>query len=102
MRNFTIISIFSINKTVKKEKSIPAVDTKWNTCDDYQSSPIENEEWLAFIRASMQEVLNGEIESIKQQNLVSKRFNNTTIKYINKRAFSQKCATQTYLLITIV
>lgn len=38
--------------------------------DEYQSPPIENEEWLAFLNRYMQEILDGEIESLKQQNLV--------------------------------
>lgn len=43
----------------------------WDSCDEYQSPPIENEEWLAFLYRSMQEILDGEIDSLKQQNLVS-------------------------------
>lgn len=39
--------------------------------DEYHSPPIENEEWLAFLHRYMQEILDGEIESLKQQNLVS-------------------------------
>lgn len=42
--------------------------------DEYQSPPIENEEWLAFLNRYMQEILDGEIESLKQQNLVTKFF----------------------------
>lgn len=43
----------------------------WDSCiDEYQSPPIENEEWLAFLHRYMQEILDGEIESLKQQNLV--------------------------------
>lgn len=42
----------------------------WDSCDEYQSPPIENEEWLAFLNRYMQEILDGEIESLKQQNLV--------------------------------
>lgn len=41
--------------------------------EDYegdQSPPIENEEWIAFIHMSMKEILNGETESLKNQNLV--------------------------------
>lgn len=49
---------------------MPQMETEWNACDNYQSLPIENEEWLAFLRASMQEILDGEIESLKQHNLV--------------------------------
>lgn len=45
-------------------------DTKQDTYEDDQSPPIENEEWLAFIHMSMQELLNGETESLKHQNLV--------------------------------
>lgn len=32
--------------------------------------PIENEEWLAFIHKTMREVLDGDLDSLKQQNLV--------------------------------
>lgn len=51
----------------EKEKPIPIVETNVSVSD----SPIENEEWLAFIRCSMHEVLSGQIDSLKQQNLVS-------------------------------
>lgn len=51
----------------EKEKPIPIVETNVSVSD----SPIENEEWLAFIRSSMREVLSGQIDSLKQQNLVS-------------------------------
>lgn len=50
----------------EKEKPIPIVETNVSVSD----SPIENEEWLAFIRCSMHEVLSGQIDSLKQQNLV--------------------------------
>ncbi|KAL0108045.1 hypothetical protein PUN28_014954 [Cardiocondyla obscurior] len=33
--------------------------------------PIENEEWIAFLQRSMEEVMEGEIESLLQQNCVS-------------------------------
>ncbi|XP_026475229.1 serine/threonine-protein kinase fused-like [Ctenocephalides felis] len=33
--------------------------------------PIENEEWLAFIHKTMREVLDGDLDSLKQQNLLS-------------------------------
>lgn len=42
----------------------------WDSCDEYHNPPIENEEWLAFLYRSMQELLDGEIGSLKQQNLV--------------------------------
>lgn len=45
-------------------------ENKPDTYEDDQSPPIENEEWLAFIQMSMQELLNGETESLKHQNLV--------------------------------
>lgn len=43
---------------------------KQDTYEDDQSPAIENDEWLAFIHMSMQEVLNGEFDSLKHQNLV--------------------------------
>lgn len=46
-------------------------NSKSDKYEDSQSPPIENEEWLAFIQMSMQELLRGETESLKQQNLVS-------------------------------
>lgn len=33
--------------------------------------PIENEEWIAFLQRSMEEVMDGEIDSLLQQNCVS-------------------------------
>ncbi|KNC32026.1 Serine/threonine-protein kinase fused [Lucilia cuprina] len=53
------------------ENSPPCLLPGWDSCDESQSPPIENEEWLAFLHRSMQEVLDGELESLKQQNLVS-------------------------------
>ncbi|XP_055710475.1 serine/threonine-protein kinase fused [Phlebotomus papatasi] len=53
------------------ENHLPELSPGWDSCDDTQSSPIENEEWLAFIHRSMQEILDGELDSLKQQNLVS-------------------------------
>lgn len=44
-------------------------DSKMDTYED-QCSPIENEEWLAFIHMTMQEVLNKEIDTLKHHNLV--------------------------------
>lgn len=51
----------------EKDKLIPIVETNVSVSD----SPIENEEWLAFIRSSMQEVLSGQVDSLKQPTLVS-------------------------------
>lgn len=49
----------------------PDVLPGWDSCDEPPSLSIENDEWLAFIHRSMQEVLDGELDSLKQQNLVS-------------------------------
>lgn len=43
----------------------------WDSCDESQSPPIENDEWLAFLNRSVQEILDGELDSLKQHNLVS-------------------------------
>lgn len=69
-----------------KDKSPPSMLPGWDSCDEYQSPPIENEEWLAFLYRSMQEILDGEIDSLKQQNLVSFYIdsqNNTIVTTIN-------------------
>lgn len=56
----------------------------WDSCDEYHNPPIENEEWLAFLYRSMQEVLDGEIGSLKQQNLVSFfRIENLLLSYFS-------------------
>lgn len=52
-------------------KSPPCLLPGWDSCDESQSPPIENDEWLAFLHRSMQEILDGELDSLKQQNLVS-------------------------------
>lgn len=33
--------------------------------------PMDNDEWMAFLQRSMQEVLDGELDSLRQQNIVS-------------------------------
>lgn len=33
-------------------------------------SPIENDEWLAFLHKTMAEVIDGEIDSLKEKNIV--------------------------------
>ena len=55
----------------------------WDSCDEYHHPPIENEEWLAFLHRSMHEVLDGELDSLKQQNLVNINF----LTYIVIRIF---------------
>lgn len=62
-------------------------DDKQDTYEDDQGPPIENEpivneEWLAFLHMSMQEVLNGETDSLKHQNLV--RTHNIPFFFLNK------------------
>ncbi|XP_053679101.1 serine/threonine-protein kinase fused [Anopheles nili] len=52
------------------DKITPNLLPGWDSCDESQNPPIENEEWLAFLQRSMQEVLDGELESLKQQNFV--------------------------------
>uniref|UniRef100_A0A182IW08 non-specific serine/threonine protein kinase n=1 Tax=Anopheles atroparvus TaxID=41427 RepID=A0A182IW08_ANOAO len=52
------------------EKPTPSLLPGWDSCDASQNPPIENEEWLAFLQRSMQEVLDGELDSLKQQNFV--------------------------------
>lgn len=38
---------------------------------DDDCNPIEQEEWLAFMRSNMNEVMEGDVESLMQQNIVS-------------------------------
>ncbi|XP_059618657.1 serine/threonine-protein kinase fused [Phlebotomus argentipes] len=53
------------------ENRLPELSPGWDSCDDTQSSPIENDEWLAFIHRSMQEILDGEVDSLMQHNLIN-------------------------------
>ncbi|XP_055632962.1 serine/threonine-protein kinase fused [Toxorhynchites rutilus septentrionalis] len=55
----------------KLEKITPTLLPGWDSCDESQNPPIENEEWLVFLQKSMQEILDGELDSLKQQNFVS-------------------------------
>lgn len=59
--------------------------TKTETYEDSQSPHIENEEWLAFIQMSMQELLNGEFDTLKHQNLVSNKFDATSKRKKKKK-----------------
>ncbi|XP_058448995.1 serine/threonine-protein kinase fused [Malaya genurostris] len=56
---------------IKTEKITPTLLPGWDSCDESQNPPIENEEWLVFLQKSMQEILDGELDSLKQQNFVS-------------------------------
>lgn len=55
----------------QNENTPPCLLPGWDSCDESQSPVIENEEWVAFLHRSIQEVLDGELDSLKQQNLVS-------------------------------
>lgn len=74
--NFHFLSFHSGGAESIAEKSMSGnSDDKQDTYEDDQGPPIENEpivneEWLAFLHMSMQEVLNGETDSLKHQNLV--------------------------------
>ncbi|XP_049533950.1 serine/threonine-protein kinase fused [Anopheles darlingi] len=52
------------------DKSTPCLLPGWDSCDDSQNPPIENEEWLVFLQRSMQEILDGELDSLRQRNFV--------------------------------
>uniref|UniRef100_A0A182VPZ8 non-specific serine/threonine protein kinase n=1 Tax=Anopheles minimus TaxID=112268 RepID=A0A182VPZ8_9DIPT len=71
---FRMSSPSTISKEHQKEKGLekltPSLLPGWDSCDESQNPPIENEEWLAFLQRSIQEVLDGELESLKQQNFV--------------------------------
>lgn len=55
----------------QNENTPPCLLPGWDSCDESQSPVIENEEWLAFLYRSIQEVLDGELYSLQQHNLVS-------------------------------
>lgn len=65
------------NESLKIQKEIEGTDKITPTVfdddlsKDAQNPPIENEEWLVFIRKTMQEVTEGDLESLKQHNFVS-------------------------------
>ncbi|EAA03024.4 AGAP012519-PA, partial [Anopheles gambiae str. PEST] len=75
-RNSIALGMSYISITTKEEeqkrieKNTPSLLPGWDSCDESQNPPIENEEWLAFLQRSIQEVLDGELESLKQQNFV--------------------------------
>lgn len=48
----------------------PCLMPGWDSCDESQSPPMESDEWLAFLERTIQEVLDGELDSLKQKNLV--------------------------------
>ncbi|EDW65978.1 serine/threonine-protein kinase fused [Drosophila virilis] len=65
-------SMHSTNdEKLSSDNSPPCLLPGWDSCDESQSPPIENDEWLAFLHRSIQELLDGEFDSLKQHNLVS-------------------------------
>ncbi|KAH8420453.1 hypothetical protein KR009_010564 [Drosophila setifemur] len=56
---------------LSSDNTPPCLLPGWDSCDESQSPPIENDEWLAFLNRSVQEILDGELDSLKQHNLVS-------------------------------
>ncbi|CAO1343477.1 unnamed protein product [Diamesa hyperborea] len=63
----------SIDKSVKKSKSEIKLQTSHSDglSTDTSSVPVENEEWLQFLFKSMQEVLDGELEIYRQENMIT-------------------------------
>ncbi|TDG41309.1 hypothetical protein AWZ03_012271 [Drosophila navojoa] len=59
------------DEKLSSDNSPPCLLPGWDSCDESQSPPIENDEWLAFLNRSIQELLDGEFDSLKQHNLVS-------------------------------
>ncbi|XP_017042135.1 serine/threonine-protein kinase fused [Drosophila ficusphila] len=65
-------SMHSTNEEkLSSDNTPPCLLPGWDSCDESQSPPIENDEWLAFLNRSVQELLDGELDSLKQHNLVS-------------------------------
>ncbi|XP_020805257.1 serine/threonine-protein kinase fused [Drosophila serrata] len=65
-------SMHSTNEEkLSSDNTPPCLLPGWDSCDESQSPPIENDEWLAFLNRSIQELLDGELDSLKQHNLVS-------------------------------
>lgn len=62
--------MFSIVKTQSPPRNGPSTENLSPKHDTPESPSIENDEWLAYIHMSMAEVLNGEIDSLKDQNLL--------------------------------
>ncbi|BFG01890.1 serine/threonine-protein kinase fused [Drosophila madeirensis] len=65
-------SLHSTNEEkLSSDNTPPCLLPGWDSCDESQSPPIENDEWLAFLHRSIQELMDGEFDSLKQHNLVS-------------------------------
>ncbi|XP_061398261.1 serine/threonine-protein kinase fused-like [Musca vetustissima] len=64
-------SIQSLEGKHNTQNSPPCLMPGWDSCDESQSPPMESDEWLAFLQRTIQEVLDGELDSLKQKNLVS-------------------------------
>lgn len=65
---YVLFNLFSTLKTESPERNEP--ENLSPKRDTYDNPSIENEEWLAYIHMSMAEVLNGEIDTLKDQNLL--------------------------------
>lgn len=61
----------SQNEIEGSNKETPTLLPGWDSCEDARNPPIENEEWLVFIHRTMQEILDGDLDSLKQQSFVS-------------------------------
>ncbi|XP_017890354.1 serine/threonine-protein kinase fused [Ceratina calcarata] len=59
----------------RKEDSVNVGQSRSNRIPDWNPKaidrPIENEEWIAFLQRSMEEIMDGEVGSLLQQNCVS-------------------------------
>ncbi|XP_067640071.1 serine/threonine-protein kinase fused [Eurosta solidaginis] len=65
------IVVQSSDEKRSNENSPPCLLPGWDSCDEAQSPPIENDEWLEFLNRTIQEVVDGELDPLKQHNLVS-------------------------------
>uniref|UniRef100_A0A1I8M2I9 non-specific serine/threonine protein kinase n=1 Tax=Musca domestica TaxID=7370 RepID=A0A1I8M2I9_MUSDO len=64
-------SIQSLEGKHNTQNSPPCLMPGWDSCDESQSPPMESDEWLAFLQRTIREVLYGELDSLRQKNLVS-------------------------------
>lgn len=73
-----------MENTDRTDGDLSGSDAKLDVYGDAHSPPIENEEWLAFIYLTMQEVVDGELDSLKDSNLVFKyrRFHCIFVNFI--------------------
>jgi fused-like protein len=60
-----------LEKSAEKHTKSDATQSNIISTDESINSPVENEEWLQFLCKSMQEILDGELDIYKQENMVS-------------------------------